>query len=307
VAVRVGIVILPDQRWSDGQRRWRLAEQYGFAHAWTYDHLGWRSLVDGPWFDAAVTLTAAAGVTERIKLGTMVASPHFRHPVSFARVITGLDDVSSGRFMLGVGSGTRPGAGSYDTTVLGLPAMPAGDHHERFAEFLELLDALLRTDRVTWHGHWYTAVDARNLPGCVQVPRVPFVVAANGPRGRDLAARYGQGWVTSGPATPTENLEQWWRGVGQASERFTEQLAAAGRDPSTVDRYVTVDAAAYSLASVDAFTDAVGRAQQAGFTDVVVHWPRPRGQGGQVTPGDWYVGDEAVLEAVAADVLPGLG
>ena len=65
--------------------------------------------------------------------------------------------------------------------------------------------------------------------------------------------------------------------------------------------------AAYSLASVDAFTDAVGRAQQAGFTDVVVHWPRPARQGGQATPGDWYVGDEAVLEAVAADVLPGLG
>jgi hypothetical protein len=113
--------------------------------------------------------------------------------------------------------------------------------------------------------------------------------------------------VTTGPATPTEDLEQWWRGVTAASERFTEQLIAAGRDPSTVDRYVMVDQAAYSLASVDAFTDAVGRAQQAGFTDVVVHWPRPRCQGGQPTPGDWYVGDEAVLEAVAADVLPGLG
>jgi alkanesulfonate monooxygenase SsuD/methylene tetrahydromethanopterin reductase-like flavin-dependent oxidoreductase (luciferase family) len=297
-AIRVGIVILPDQRWPAARRRWRLAEQYGFAHAWTYDHLGWRSLVDGPWFDAAVTLAAAAGVTEKIRLGTMVASPHFRHPVPFARVITGLDDVSQGRFVLGVGSGTLPGAGAYDTTVLGAPAMSVREHHDRFAEFLGLLDSLLRTDHVSWQGRWYTAEDARNLPGCVQAPRVPFVVAANGPRGRALAARYGQGWVTTGPVTPASTVKEWWRGTAQANEAFTVELTAAGRDPSTVDRYLMVDQpGAYSLASVDAFTDAVGLAQQAGFTDMIVHWPRPE---------DWYAGDEAVLEAVAADVLPRL-
>jgi alkanesulfonate monooxygenase SsuD/methylene tetrahydromethanopterin reductase-like flavin-dependent oxidoreductase (luciferase family) len=97
--VRVGIVILPDERWSVAARRWRLAEEYGFAHAWTYDHLGWRSLVDGPWFDAVPTLTAAALETSRIRLGTLVASPNFRHPVPFARQVTALDDISGGRIV----------------------------------------------------------------------------------------------------------------------------------------------------------------------------------------------------------------
>jgi alkanesulfonate monooxygenase SsuD/methylene tetrahydromethanopterin reductase-like flavin-dependent oxidoreductase (luciferase family) len=43
--MRFGVIILPDQRWSIGAERWRRAEAYGFAHAWTYDHLGWRD----PW------------------------------------------------------------------------------------------------------------------------------------------------------------------------------------------------------------------------------------------------------------------
>src|SRR5207248_3255349 len=79
--VRVGIVILPEDRWWAAEPKWRAAEEYGFDHAWTYDHLGWRNLVDGPWFSAVPTLTAAAMVTSRIRLGTFVASPVARHPV----------------------------------------------------------------------------------------------------------------------------------------------------------------------------------------------------------------------------------
>jgi hypothetical protein len=59
--VRFDIVILQDQRWQQAARRWRRADEHGFDHAWIYDHLGRRNLVDGPWFDAVPTLTAAAG------------------------------------------------------------------------------------------------------------------------------------------------------------------------------------------------------------------------------------------------------
>src|SRR5690348_9585653 len=134
--MRFGIVILPDQRWSESSGRWRRAEEYGFDHAWTYDHLGWRDLVDGPWFDAVPTLTAAAMVTERIRLGTFVASPNFRHPVHFTREVTALDDISRGRLLLGVGAG---GIG-FDAEVLGLPELTPRRRVDRFAEFLELLD-----------------------------------------------------------------------------------------------------------------------------------------------------------------------
>ena len=67
-------------------------------------------------------------------------------------------------------------------------------------------------------------MDARNNPGCVQQPRVPFVVAANGPRSMRLAARYGQGWVTTGTGGD-DDLDAWWRVVGE-SARMDEALDA---------------------------------------------------------------------------------
>jgi alkanesulfonate monooxygenase SsuD/methylene tetrahydromethanopterin reductase-like flavin-dependent oxidoreductase (luciferase family) len=290
--VRIGIVILPDQRWSVAGRRWRRAEEYGFDHAWTYDHLGWRDLVDGPWFDAVTTLTAAAMVTRRIRLGTYVASPNFRHPAHFTREITALDDISQGRLVLGLGSG---GIG-FDSAVLGAPELTPRQRVDRFAEFLELQDLLLREDRVTWTGSYFATVDARSTPGPVQRPRPPFVVAANGPRALRLAARYGDGWVTTGTQAPS-SADEWWSSVARASSAFTDALAAAGRAPDAADRFLNLDTApVYSMSSAETFVDAVGRAAALGFTDVVAHWPRSSG---------WYAGDEKVLETVAG-LLPGL-
>jgi alkanesulfonate monooxygenase SsuD/methylene tetrahydromethanopterin reductase-like flavin-dependent oxidoreductase (luciferase family) len=285
--VRIGIVILPDERWSVAGRRWRLAEEYGFDHAWTYDHLGWRDLVDGPWFDAVPTLTAAAMVTRRIRLGTFVASPNFRHPVHFTREITALDDISQGRLLLGVGAG---GTG-FDSAVLGAAELSPRERVDRFAEFLELLTRLLENDKADFTGTYYQAVDARSIPGPVQRPRPPLVVAANGPRALRLAARYGDGWVTTG-AQAVDDEAAWWRSVAEVSARFTD--AAAGR---SVDRYLNLDSSpVLSLSSVEAFTDAVGRAAELGFTDVLTHWPRK---------SSWYAGDERILEAVAP-MLPKL-
>ncbi|MEU4558025.1 LLM class flavin-dependent oxidoreductase [Actinoplanes sp. NPDC023936] len=290
--MRIGIVILPDQRWSESRERWRLAEEYGFDHAWTYDHLGWRDLADGPWFDAVPTLTAAAAVTERIKLGTYVASPNFRHPVHFARESLALDDISGGRLILGLGAG---GIG-FDSAVLGQPELTPRQRVDRFAEFLELFDTILRNPSTTWSGSWFSAVDARSIPGPVQQPRPPFVVAANGPRALKLAAKYGDGWVTTGDAY-LDTAEEWWASIRKARDRFDAALDAAGRQPDEVDRYLNLDTSpVYSMSSVGAFADAAGRARELGFTDVITHWPRE---------SSWYAGDEKVLEAVAAE-LPGI-
>jgi alkanesulfonate monooxygenase SsuD/methylene tetrahydromethanopterin reductase-like flavin-dependent oxidoreductase (luciferase family) len=65
------------------------------------------------------TLAAAAAVTERIRLGTMVASPNFRHPVPFAKDLMTLDEISGGRFILGIGAGA--GGDGFDASVLGEP------------------------------------------------------------------------------------------------------------------------------------------------------------------------------------------
>jgi alkanesulfonate monooxygenase SsuD/methylene tetrahydromethanopterin reductase-like flavin-dependent oxidoreductase (luciferase family) len=290
--VHVGIVILPEDRWWAAEPKWRAAEEYGFDHAWTYDHLGWRSLVDGPWFSAVPTLTAAATVTSRIPLGTFVASPNFRHPVPFMRELITLDDVADGRIVLGLGAG---GLG-YDTQVLGDPELTARERADRFIEFTEALDGLLTTDRFDHDGTYYSARGARNLPGPVQKPRIPFLIAANGPRTMELAARLGAGWVTTGKQADTQ--EQWWQGVAQLCDRFDETLLRAGRDAGQVRRYLSLDSApVFSLSSVGAFTDAAGRASELGFTDIVVHWPRST---------EPYQGHESVLEQVVDDVLPGL-
>ena len=282
--MRFGIVILPEFRWVEARSRWRRAEEYGFDHAWTYDHLAWRDLADGPWFDAMVTLTAAALATERIRLGTLVAGANWRHPVHFAREITALDDVSNGRFTLGVGAGAA--APSFDAVVLGRPPLDPKPRADRFEEFVTLLDEILRNDRTTWRGEYYDAVDARSTPGCVQQPRVRFVIAANGKRGVKLAERLGQGWITTGPLA--DDLEAWWSGVADLAARYQ----------GDGDRYLMLDSAPrFSLESASFFEEQVGRAGELGFTDLITHWPRP---------SSWYAGDEAVLDEVATTVIPRL-
>ena len=289
--MRIGIVLLPQDRWPVARERWRRAEEYGFDHAWTYDHLAWRSLADEPWFATVPLLAAAAAVTERIALGTWVASPNFRHPVPFAKDVMGLDDISGGRLLLGLGAGGE----GYDAEVLG-PPPTRGERVARFAEFVDLLDELLTQPVTERTGERYEAHGARMIPGCVQQPRVPFVVAANGPRAMRIAARHGQGWATYGPPSGdgpvAQEWDAWWAGLGDLVARFDDVAREAGREPAAIDRYLNVDAAPrLALESVDVFEEAVGRARGLGFTDVIVHWPRELGV---------YAASEAALEDAAS-------
>ncbi len=274
--VGVGVVILPQQRWMVQREQWVEAEEMGFDHAWTYDHLAWRSLADEPWFATVPLLAAAAAVTSRIRLGTWVASPNFRHPVPFAKDVMGLDDVSGGRFVLGLGAGGE----GWDAAVTGTPPTP-GERSRRFAEFVALLDELL-THPVTDHaGDWYTARAARMIPGTLARPRPPFVVAANGPKAMALAARHGQGWATYGPApdaedSPAAAQQRWWAGLAQLVGRFDEAEAAAGR--GRVERWLSLDGApVYSLVDLDTAVEGIERAAALGFDHVVVHRPRSSG------------------------------
>jgi hypothetical protein len=85
--------------------------------------------------------------------------------------------------------------------------------------------------------------------------------------------------------------------VAELSARLDRTLAEAGRDPATLDRYLSLDSApVFSLSNADFFTEQVDRAARLGFTDVVTHWPRA---------SSWYAGDEAVLVR-AAELLPEL-
>jgi len=285
-----GIIVLPQYDWPEAARRWQLAEQLGFDHAWTYDHLSWRGLAGERWHATIPTLTAAAMVTERIGLGFFVASPNFRHPVPFAKELATLDDIAGGRVLLGVGSG---GIG-FDAHVLGQGELTPRQRHERFLEFTDGLDALLRFERpgsdgITFDGEWYTAHDARMVGAPAQHPRMPLLIAGNGPKTIRYAAERGDGWVTTG-GNEDDDVEAWWAGVGRVAHAFDDAYAESGRT-ETVARYLLLDDEnRYSLQSVTAYEDAVARAESLGFTDVVAHWPRASGI---------YEGDESVLEQLS--------
>ncbi|MFF7192568.1 LLM class flavin-dependent oxidoreductase [Streptomyces sp. NPDC008079] len=275
--MRLSVVILPIYRWAaEGREVWRRAEDLGFGTAYTYDHLSWRSFRDKPWYGAVPTLTAAAAVTGRMRLGTLVTSPNFRHPVTLAKDLMTLDDVSEGRVTLGIGAG---GSG-FDATALGQEPWSPRERADRFGEFVRLLDRLLTNGQVSYEGEFYSAHEARTIPGCVQRPRIPFALAATGPRGMRLAARYGQAWVTTGdPAlyetgTPEESLAA----VRGQVERLGAACAQAGRDVLKVPKVMltgfTPDQGR-PLESVDAFVDFAGRHAEAGIDEMVIHWPIP--------------------------------
>ncbi|KUH38707.1 MULTISPECIES: LLM class flavin-dependent oxidoreductase [Streptomyces] len=291
--MRLSTVILPIHRWSEGQKIWRRAEELGFHASYTYDHLSWRSFRDGPWFGALPTLTAAAVVTERMRLGTLVTSPNFRHPVTLAKELISLDDISGGRVTLGIGAGGN----GFDATALGQEAWTPRERADRFAEFVPLLDRLLTEGAVTHEGAHYSAVEARNVPGCVQRPRLPFAVAATGPRGMRLTARHGQGWVTTGDPKlfETGTPEQSRAALSEQLDRLAKACADAGRDVAELDKVLltgfTPDRGR-PLESVDAFVDFAGRHAELGFDEIVLHTP---------VPDSDFAADEAVFERIATE------
>ena len=210
--------------------------------------------------------------------------------MTFLRDLLSLEDISGGRILCGIGTG-----GDIDSRILGGEPLTPRERVDRLAEFTELLDRLL-TDRPRRPARatYFSAVDARTLPGPVQRPRTPFIMAANGPRSLRLAAQYGAGWVTTGPKVDT--LEEWWTALKGLGARLDDALAAQGRDGDAFERHLNLDSSpVFSLSSADAFEEMTGRAADLGFTDVITHWPRPQ---------DPYAGSVTTLEQVAAQVLP---
>lgn len=292
--MRLSTVILPIYPWTEGRGVWRRAEELGFHAAYTYDHLSWQSFRDRPWHGAIPTLTAAATATDRLRLGTLVTSPNFRHPVTLAKDLMSLDHISQGRLTVGIGSG---GTG-FDAFVLGQVPWSPGERTQRFAEFVALLDRLLTEPATTEEGDYYSAVEARMIPGCVQKPRVPFLIAATGPRGMALAAEFGAGWVTYGdPNGPTDLPVDRAPAVVRAQMEMLEVACARrGRACDQVDKVLLQGMTAERpLGSVDAFVDWAGHYRTVGITEIVLHWPVPE----SVFANDPDVFEKIVTEGIS--------
>ncbi|MHA3701067.1 LLM class flavin-dependent oxidoreductase [Jatrophihabitans sp. YIM 134969] len=283
-----GAIVLPDRHPpAEFLADVRAVEQAGARTVWTYDHLLWPQLGDGPWYGCVPLLAAAATVTERVRLGTQVATPNYRHPVPFAKELVTLDQLSDGRLEVGLGAGVE----GPDAAVLGDPPRTRRERTDRFAEWIALLDRLLREPVVTVRGERFSAVDAHQLPGCVQDPRVPFTVAATGPRALALAARFGQAWVTYGPYGAQVDAETWFAALAEQAAKLDEAAQVAGRDPRELRRVAqfALDVQ-WPFESADRYTDTAERLRELGFDEVTVHWSRPDGRGLPVPAQEYLAG-----------------
>lgn len=291
--MRLGVCVLPEFPWAEAEPIWRRVEQLGFDSAWTYDHITWDGMPSGPWYGAWPTLTAAAVATSRVRLGALVSSANFRHPVPFAQEIMSLDDISGGRLTVGIGAGS---SGS-DAKALGGEGWPPKERAGRFAEFVEVLDVMLTNatagrTHTTFDGEYYQAGNARLEPGCPQTPRTPFAIAATGPRGLDLAARLAQTWVCVDTERGSTSVDEQFAGIGALVAKLERACERAGRDPGTIDRLVlTGFGPSRPMKSVADFQDIQARYSELGFTDLVLHYPRPEQP---------FAGSLDTLEAIAA-------
>ncbi len=269
LGVRLGVVVMPVDSWPDTRERTRELEALGFDHLWLYDHLSWRHYRDRAWHATMPWLAAIAVSTSHVGIGTMVANPALRHPLTLAKDAMTLDHLSNGRLIVGIGAGTT----GFDASTFGQEPLAASQRAARLEEYVSLLDGLLRGTVRNHSGHWYTVDEGRIIPGCIQQPRVPIAVASGGPRTTALAAVVADAWITLGNRAvadpdPTEHRLFLERQL----QCFSDSCERAGRDPDEV-RKINLVSATFSapMSSIEAFVEFAGTMADLGFTDVVVH------------------------------------
>jgi alkanesulfonate monooxygenase SsuD/methylene tetrahydromethanopterin reductase-like flavin-dependent oxidoreductase (luciferase family) len=267
---RYGIITIAVGAFEPVAQLWRTAEALGFDDAWVPDDLM------GPFeFEPWTLLAALARETSRMRIGTLVTQIPFRHPTLLAKEAITVDRVSGGRLEVGIGAGD-PGT---PIDAIGHDPWSAHERAERFGEQVELLDRLLRGERVDHAGRFYRA-QAVQLPPPVQRPRPPLVIAAQAPSSLRLAAQFADGWNTLGgqsqsssglPRLPLDEAVARTREAVQQLERYCSEV---GRDPTTIRRSVlALRADPVPLSSLDAFDEFVGRYAAVGIEEFVFYWP----------------------------------
>ncbi len=205
------------------------AEQAGFDSIWLYDHLLYRpareegrqgaeDITIGIW-ECWTMLSALAEAIHRVRLGSLVLCNSFRNPAILAKMAATLDEVSGGRFTLGIGAGwNRP-----EYEAFGLPY----DHRvSRLEEALQILRPLIKEGRADFTGKYYQVKDCEIRPRGPSPSGSPILVGGGEPRMLRLVARY---------------ADQWNNGYFGGPETFKESQQAmlqacqdVGRDPATL-------------------------------------------------------------------------
>ena len=169
--------------------------------------------------DALAVAASAAARSETVSIATMVVDTVRRHPVMLAQTALTLDHLSSGRFILGLGSGELENTAPYGF-----------DHRKpvsRLEETLDVIRLLWETDGpVDFEGEFFRLERARldTEPFEGRFPRI--WIGAIGPRMLEITGRHADGWYGSGSYTP-EDFVARHRRVREAAEK-------AGRDPDAI-------------------------------------------------------------------------
>jgi probable F420-dependent oxidoreductase len=242
--MRVGVQLPEverDVRWPEYVAMARAAEESGFDSIWLGDHLlygGNGRPERGPW-EAWTLLSALAAATERVRLGPLVACAGFHPPGLIAKMAATVDEISGGRFVLGLGAGWN----EREFRAYGIPF----DHRvSRFEESFAIVRGLLAGERVTLAGRFWQADDAVLLPAPAR--RTPLMIGSNGPRVLGIALPHADAWNT------------WYEDYGNGAEGFAwlnDRISAAaragGRRPGDIARsacvLVVLDRAAGERAS----------------------------------------------------------
>jgi probable F420-dependent oxidoreductase len=161
------------------------AESLGFDFLSTGEHI----MFHGPTANNMVSLAAAAGATERIKLMSGIVLVPLYPPALLAKQVAVLDVVSDGRFHLGIGVG-----GEYPKEFQAVN-VPVEERGARTNEALEVIDKLLTETDVSFNGRFTTLDEVTIAPRGIQQPRVPIWVAGRKDVAMQRAARYAEGWM----------------------------------------------------------------------------------------------------------------
>jgi alkanesulfonate monooxygenase SsuD/methylene tetrahydromethanopterin reductase-like flavin-dependent oxidoreductase (luciferase family) len=174
-------------RWSELRAMARAAEECGFDSMWVGDHMLYRGdgrPERGPW-DAWTLLAALAASTERVRLGPLVASTAFHPPGLIARMAATIDELSGGRFVLGLGAG-------WNETEFRSFGIPFDRLVSRFEESFEIIRRLIAGERVSFEGGFQRVDDAVLMPRPARP--VPMMVGTSGPRMLEITLPHVDTW-----------------------------------------------------------------------------------------------------------------
>lgn len=272
--MQFGLMKLTRIPYQDLERDIREAEAMGFDSAWIDDDLFSPAYAE---LDVWSVLGGLAVATERIRLGTLVSVPTFRLPAVMATQALTVDHMSNGRVEVGIGAGGA--VESYP--AIGVEPWTPRERSERLEEYAAILSHMLRGEPIDYSGQRYSVRVDQVVPP-VQRPRPPLTVAAHGPRGMRIAARYADGWNTlvnmqgpgnTDPKAP-KNLAEAVANLKQLSEQFDAICLEEGRDPKSVRRSILLDRPQIDpCSSVDAFDEFVGAYQEIGIEMIAFYWP----------------------------------